>query len=75
MVEVKSITLEGVNFNATFLSKKTEIQFIREFEKTSVFSQYPLADKRKLLKEAYLLCVEAVKPKKEKAAEIPAQNQ
>lgn len=56
---MKTITYEGTNFNADHLAKKTEEEFIKEFENTPVYKDYSPADRIKLLKEAYAKCKEA----------------
>lgn len=57
---MKSITYEGTNFNADHLAKKTEDEFIAEFQNTPVYKNYSPEDKIRLLKAAYAKCREAV---------------
>lgn len=56
-----TVTYEGTNFNAEHLAKKSEDEFLAEFENTKVFINYSPADRARLLKESYAKCVEAVK--------------
>lgn len=56
-----TITYEGTNFNAEHLAKKSEVEFLAEFENTKVFKDYSPEDRTRLLKESYAKCVEAVK--------------
>ena len=56
-----TVTYEGTNFNAEHLAKKSEDEFLAEFENTKVFINYSPADRARLLKESYVKCVEAAK--------------
>lgn len=59
MGEIKTITFEGVNFNATHLVKVSESDFIKEFENHKAFAAFKAADRKKLLKDAYAACKRA----------------
>ena len=74
-MDILNITHEFVNFNAEHLAKKSEEEFLAEFENTKVYKDFSPQDRAKLLKEAYSKCREAALKAGKPVYEQPVASQ
>ena len=70
MENLKSVTVEGVNFNATLAASKSKKDFIDENASIKQFKDYPEDKRRKLLGESGDACKKEVEPPVEKKEEV-----